>query len=442
MIFLKKNILIVLFLIFLSALLTTTASVEAQNADQTEVKTWEGKEDLPKELSLFSTAVIDGKIYVIGGNNNGKVQNQIYVYDPKQNKWIEKVSMNEGREGAAIAVVDHKIYVIGGYGEDNSGSKTYLKTVEVYDINTDSWTKGIELPKPLTGSSATVIGKDIYLIGGFNPSEGPTSNTYIYNTDTKTWSEKSSLPIPLRALSTATVKEKIYAIGGENKSGFSNSIFEYDPKTDNWTFKYSLRDKLSYIASTVYNNKIYLMGGSDSSKKASNSSVIYDPVANTVNDFQNLTSSRVAAGAATIKNNIFIIGGTTKGGSIAVDTSGMVKTVQVYTEKNPDDNLGDPSSGGNIPEEGHADRAILTITMTNGLEKEFDLSMEELNSFVNWYDQKDSGTGPSRYEVDKHDNNIGPFENRKDHVIFKNILTFEVNEYSTNKSSNQSNKTS
>lgn len=289
----NKNLIIVLFLIFSSLLLTTTVPVKAQDADQTGVKTWEDKEDLPKGLSLFSTAVIDGKIYVIGGNNNGKVQNQIYVYDPKQNKWIEKVSMNEGREGVAIAVIEHKIYVIGGYGEDNSGSKTYLKTVEIYDINTDSWTKGVEIPKPLTGSSATVIGKDIYLIGGFNPSEGPTSNTYIYNTETKTWSEKSSLPIPLRALSTATVKEKIYAIGGENKSGLSNSIFEYDPKTDNWTFKYSLMNKLSYIASTVYNNKIYLMGGSDSSKKASNGSVIYDPIANTVNNFQNLTSSRI-----------------------------------------------------------------------------------------------------------------------------------------------------
>lgn len=68
--------------------------------------------------------------------------------------------------------------------------------------------------------------------------------------------------------------------------------------------------------------------------------------------------------------------------------------------------------------------------------------MKEVNDFINWYDQKDSGTGPSRYEIDKHGNNIESFESRKDHVIFKNILTFEINEYSTNKSSNQSDKTS
>lgn len=74
-------------------------------------------------------------------------------------------------------------------------------------------------------------------------------------------------------------------------------------------------------------------------------------------------------------------------------------------------------------------RAILTITLTTGLEKEYDLSMDEVNSFIEWYDAKDTGTCPSKYAIDKHSNNLGPFSNRTDYVIFNNILTFEVNEY-------------
>lgn len=38
-------------------------------------------------------------------------------------------------------------------------------------------------------------------------------------------------------------------------------------------------------------------------------------------------------------------------------------------------------------------RAILTITMVNGVEKEYDLSGAELNTFFNWYDAKDAGGG-------------------------------------------------
>ncbi|MNW50191.1 SPRY domain protein [compost metagenome] len=83
------------------------------------------------------------------------------------------------------------------------------------------------------------------------------------------------------------------------------------------------------------------------------------------------------------------------------------------------------------PEQPSGDRAILIVTMDNGLDKEFDLSKKELNAFVAWYDAKDAGRGASFFAIDKHNNNKGPFSNRKDYVIFNKILTFEVSEYST-----------
>ncbi|MNL66964.1 hypothetical protein D3C87_1915040 [compost metagenome] len=74
-------------------------------------------------------------------------------------------------------------------------------------------------------------------------------------------------------------------------------------------------------------------------------------------------------------------------------------------------------------------RAILTVTLNTGLEKEFDLSMAEVNSFISWYETKAAGTGTTSFAIDKHDNNKGPFKSRKEYVIFDKILTFEVNEY-------------
>lgn len=43
--------------------------------------------------------------------------------------------------------------------------------------------------------------------------------------------------------------------------------------------------------------------------------------------------------------------------------------------------------------------------MRTGLEKEFDLSMEEVDSFLTWYENKQAGTGTASYAIDKHDNN-------------------------------------
>ncbi|OKP91349.1 discoidin domain-containing protein [Paenibacillus sp. P32E] len=79
------------------------------------------------------------------------------------------------------------------------------------------------------------------------------------------------------------------------------------------------------------------------------------------------------------------------------------------------------------PEQPTGDRAILVVTMNTGLEKEFDLPMSEVNAFLNWYD---TASGTTRYGINKHDNNKGPFSSRKEYVIFDKILTFSVDEYS------------
>ncbi|URJ58305.1 fibronectin type III domain-containing protein [Paenibacillus polymyxa] len=91
-----------------------------------------------------------------------------------------------------------------------------------------------------------------------------------------------------------------------------------------------------------------------------------------------------------------------------------------------------PQGGGGQtdPEQPTGNRAILVVTMTTGLEKEFDLSMKEVNDFIAWYESKQAGSGSASYAINKHDNNKGPFSSRKDYMLFDRILTFEVSEYS------------
>lgn len=73
-------------------------------------------------------------------------------------------------------------------------------------------------------------------------------------------------------------------------------------------------------------------------------------------------------------------------------------------------------------------RAILTINISGGQVKEYDLSSAELESFLNWYDAKDSGSGPSSYKFIKSYNK-GPFKSRAEYVVFNKITSFNVDEY-------------
>nr|WP_248293133.1 hypothetical protein [Paenibacillus polymyxa] len=82
-------------------------------------------------------------------------------------------------------------------------------------------------------------------------------------------------------------------------------------------------------------------------------------------------------------------------------------------------NPGEPSTGEPTnPQSPSGNRAILVVTMTTGLEKEFDLSMQEVNDFIAWYEGKQAGSGSASYAINKHDNNKGPFSSRKRlHVV-------------------------
>ncbi|MGF6352985.1 hypothetical protein ABIE27_000881 [Paenibacillus sp. 4624] len=81
-----------------------------------------------------------------------------------------------------------------------------------------------------------------------------------------------------------------------------------------------------------------------------------------------------------------------------------------------------------VPEQGGA-KAMLTVTLINGFEKEYDLPMKDVDAFLNWYASRDEGRGPGSYAIDKYINNKGPFSKRKDYVVFDKILIFEISEY-------------
>ncbi|WP_144028826.1 fibronectin type III domain-containing protein, partial [Paenibacillus tyrfis] len=99
--------------------------------------------------------------------------------------------------------------------------------------------------------------------------------------------------------------------------------------------------------------------------------------------------------------------------------------------ESPNSNEASATPNGSIvtPPTQDTDRALLRIMLNNGEEKEYDLSMKEVNAFLAWYEGRASGTGAVMFAIDKHNNNKGPFKNRKDYIIYDKIITFEVNAY-------------
>jgi len=124
---------------------------------------WTRKAAMPAKIHTLSTSVVNGKIYVIGGVDAGRILSTVYEYNPAADKWTRKANMPTARWVLSTSAVDGKIYAIGGTASD---FETGLSVVERYDPDTDTWTKEPDMPTPRSEHSAATINRRIYVIGG------------------------------------------------------------------------------------------------------------------------------------------------------------------------------------------------------------------------------------------------------------------------------------
>lgn len=188
-----------------------------------------------------------------------------------ENSWMSKAPMHQPRSDLGVAVVNGKIYAIGGNAESGE-----VSTNEEYDPTIDMWTFKTPMPIPSSSFATAVYQNKIYCIGG--------GLNEVYNPATDTWETKTPLPTARTHLQANVVNGKIYLIGGvvpdnSKASGFSSSTFNevYDPATDSWTTKTPMPNATSSGASVTVVNKIYIIGGLGPEHPGSSLNQIYDP---------------------------------------------------------------------------------------------------------------------------------------------------------------------
>lgn len=153
----------------------------------------------------FGVAVIDSRLYVVGGRDGLKTLNTFECYDPKANQWsllppmsthryikvyICILSINQSdylfifffRHGLGVVVLEGPLYAVGGHD-----GWSYLNTVERYDPVARSW-------------------------------------SYV----TPMLAQRSTMGV-------AALNGRMYAVGGRDGSCCLKTVECYDPHTNKWT---------------------------------------------------------------------------------------------------------------------------------------------------------------------------------------------------------------
>ena len=92
---------------------------------------------LPFRISEMATVSYKGNVILIGGvNEKGQTLNTVVMYDAKTGNIKMLPCLNHKREGSAAVICGNVIVVAGGYDEE---TKSYLRSVECLDLNTNVW---------------------------------------------------------------------------------------------------------------------------------------------------------------------------------------------------------------------------------------------------------------------------------------------------------------
>ncbi|HVK95940.1 MAG TPA: kelch repeat-containing protein [Noviherbaspirillum sp.] len=197
--------------------------------------TWANGIDLKVARAEGVSAVVDDKLYLIGGrvratdearhfnDHVDSVRNE--VFDPVTGAWSRRADAPTARNSAAAAVVDGKVYVVGGRrflkNADGSARQVNVPTLEVYDPKRDRWENRAPMPQAQGGLAATALDGKLYVFGGeqWVPEQKVFADNWVYDPETDAWEALPSLPTPRHGLGAAAVGKRIFVFGGGTQTG-------------------------------------------------------------------------------------------------------------------------------------------------------------------------------------------------------------------------------
>ena len=154
------------------------SEAEVSSVPTLEAQVWRKGPPIPLGGDHAGSVVLDGKIYVIGGEHGHArvtmdaskccgtyyVHNYLFRYEPKSEKWERLANMPFGSSHieSQIVIIDNRIIVLGGTGDRDM----LIDRVQEYDPARNCWRQWDRLPIPRKGGVMWERGGFLYSNGG------------------------------------------------------------------------------------------------------------------------------------------------------------------------------------------------------------------------------------------------------------------------------------
>lgn len=247
----------------------------------------------PKARYEHGAAVVNDRMYIFGGNHNGRYLNDLQVLDSRSWTWSKvevKAGENSSESPSPLAITPcaghtliawgSKLLSVSGHTKDPSE----IIQVKAFDLQTSTWsamkTYG-KAPVSRGGQSVTLVGTSLVIFGGQDGKRALLNDLHILDLETMTWDEIDAVGTPPspRSDHAAAIHAERYLLifGGGSHASCFNDLHVLDLQTMEWSRPIQQGDipapRAGHAGVTVGENW-FIVGGGDNKSGVSETVVL------------------------------------------------------------------------------------------------------------------------------------------------------------------------
>ncbi|MGB5393254.1 MAG: galactose oxidase [Lutimonas sp.] len=198
-----------------------------------ETDIWTKGAAIPADRQRGSTGnvVVNNKVYIFCGIKDGHRSDHkkwTDSYDFKTGMWETYHDAPEARDHFQAAVVDHKVYLIGGR-LSKAPQKTFSETIaniDVFDLKSGKWENStLKIPTQRAGNMVCAVGKKIFVIGGESVAqEKAHAEVEVLDLESRAWIVYPKLISGRHGTGIINYKGALYLASGSGNRGGSPEL--------------------------------------------------------------------------------------------------------------------------------------------------------------------------------------------------------------------------
>lgn len=244
-------------------------------------------------------------VFAVGGWSIGTPTAVVESYDSRADRWLRPEHMLDPQGARAYhgcAILDNKMYVIGGFD-----GLEYFNSCRCYDFDQKQWQNIAPMNTRRCYVSVTVLHGIIYAMGGFD-GHSRQSTAEKYDPATNQWTLLPNMNVARSDADATTLNGQIYITGGFNGIECLNTAEIYDPEVNEWSLLPPMLFRRSGVSCIAYDSMIYVLGGFDGTIRL-RSVERFDPITETWNTVPDMLSPRSNFAVEVVDDVIIVIGG-------------------------------------------------------------------------------------------------------------------------------------